>query len=52
MPLIVASERMIVSIGESGGAARDYSFSLQPNDSALAEIGHHCLGEKPMQHQK
>jgi hypothetical protein len=52
MALIVVSEKMIVSIGQSDGTARDYSFSLQPNDPALAEIGRHCLGEKPMQHQK
>jgi hypothetical protein len=34
MPLFLGSENMVVSVNDTGDAARDYTFSLQPNGLA------------------
>jgi hypothetical protein len=42
IPLIVHSKKMIASVPEINGPRHSYSFSLQPNDRALHEIGVRC----------
>jgi hypothetical protein len=42
IPLIVQSKMMIASVPEISGPLHIYSFSLQPNDLALHEIGLRC----------
>ena len=46
MPLIISSERVVVSLSDSGGAAHAYTFSLQPNGTALAAIVHGCWDDR------
>jgi len=45
MPLIIDSERLVVSLRDGGGEGHDYTFVLQPNGRALAAILHGCWGE-------
>lgn len=45
MPLIIDSERLVVSLREGGSGAHDYTFALQPNGRALAAILHGCWSE-------
>ena len=47
MPLILDSKRLVVSIREVAGNPHDYTFSLQPNDQAFAEISRRCAGAEP-----
>jgi len=42
IPLIAQSKTMIASVPEINGRLHIYSFSLQPNDLALQEIGLRC----------
>ena len=46
MPLLLESERLVVSISDSEGAAHDYTFSLQPNGLALAAIVRGCWDDR------
>jgi hypothetical protein len=46
MPLIIESDRAVVSISDSEGAAHDYTFSLQPNGLALAGIVRGCWDDR------
>jgi hypothetical protein len=46
MPLVIESERVVVSISDSEGAAHDYTFSLQPNGLALAGIVRGCWDDR------
>lgn len=45
MPLIIDSERLVVSLRDGGGDGHDYTFALQPNGRALAAILHGCWSE-------
>jgi hypothetical protein len=45
IPLIVQSKMLIASVPEINGPLHTYSFSLQPNDLALREIGLRCYHE-------
>jgi hypothetical protein len=45
MPLIIDSERLVVSLRDSAGERHDYTFVLQPNGRALAAILHGCWSE-------
>jgi hypothetical protein len=42
LPLVIGSERVIISIGDSDGGTHDYTFSLQPNVPGLAAIVRGC----------
>jgi len=42
LPLVIESERLIVSINDAAGTTRDYTFSLQPNRVALGGIMRNC----------
>jgi len=46
LPLIIESERMVVSVSDSEGRAHDYTFSLQPNGLALAGIVRDCWDDR------
>jgi hypothetical protein len=43
MPLIVQDNQLVVSISEQNGTLHDYTFSMQPNDLALAPIRSGCF---------
>lgn len=45
MPLLIDSERLVVSLRDGGGEGHDYTFALQPNGRALAAILRDCWGE-------
>ena len=42
LPLLIESKELAVSFAEPAQAPRQYSFSLRPNDMALAAIVSHC----------
>jgi hypothetical protein len=44
MPLIVQDDQLVVSISEQNGTFHDYTFSMQPNDTALGPIRSGCFG--------
>jgi hypothetical protein len=46
LPLVIESERVIVSIGDRDGGMHDYTFSLQPNGLALAAIVRGCWDDR------
>lgn len=46
LPLIIDSERAVVVIGDGEGVAHSYTFSLQPNGSALAGIVRGCWDDR------
>jgi hypothetical protein len=46
LPLIIGSERIVVSMTDNEGGAHGYTFSLQPNGVALAGIARHCLNDE------
>jgi hypothetical protein len=43
MPLFIDSGKITISTREKAGAIHEYTFTLQPNASALAEIERHCI---------
>jgi hypothetical protein len=43
MPLFFDSGKITISMREKAGAIHEYTFTLQPNGSALAEIERHCV---------
>jgi len=42
MPMFIQSERIVISINDADSTARDFTFSLQPNDLSLAKIVRDC----------
>jgi hypothetical protein len=48
MPLILDSKRLVISMSAVVGNPHDYTFSLQPNDLALAEINRRCASAEPL----
>lgn len=44
MPLLIEENELEISIPGTDGSAHDYSFSMKPNDVALAPIRSRCLG--------
>jgi hypothetical protein len=43
LPLFIESREIVAFIAEPGTAPRHYTFSLQPNDRALAGIADNCI---------
>lgn len=43
MPLLIEEDQIGISIPDADGGAHDYTFSMKPNDVALAPIRSRCL---------
>lgn len=43
MPLLIEENQIGISISETDGSPHDYTFSMKPNDVALAPIRSRCL---------
>jgi hypothetical protein len=45
MPLLIDEQELSVSISARDGIVRRYTFTLQPNNVALAPLRSRCLGD-------
>jgi len=43
LPLLLEQNQLGISVPETGGAIHDYTFSMRPNDVALAPVRARCL---------